>query len=37
MDWDEKFKIECALSFIQPLELDLVSKTNLEKVVKAAI
>ena len=37
LDWDEKFKIECALSFISPLELDLVNKSNKEKVVKAAI
>ena len=37
MDWDDKMQKECAYSFIKPLELDLVSKRNKEKVCKAAV
>jgi hypothetical protein len=30
-------QIECALSFIKPLELDLINRRNKEKVAKAAV
>jgi hypothetical protein len=37
LDWDDKMQIECALSFIKPLELDLINRRNKEKVAKAAV
>ena len=30
-------QIECAKSFIKPIQMDLVSKKNSEKVIKAAV
>lgn len=37
LDWDDKMQKECALSFLQPLKLDLVSKRNKEKTLKVAV
>lgn len=37
MDWDDKMQKECANSFIKPIQMDLISKKNKEKVVKAAV
>jgi hypothetical protein len=37
MDWDDKMQKECAYSFIKPLELELISKRNKEKVCRAAV
>lgn len=37
LDWDEKMQLECAESFIKPLELELVNRRNKEKVAKAAV
>ena len=37
VDWDANMQIECASSFIKPLELGLVSELNKEKAVRVSV
>ena len=37
VDWDSRMQKECATSFIRPLQMDLISNINKEKLVKVGI
>ncbi|CDW84144.1 serine threonine-protein phosphatase 4 regulatory subunit 4 [Stylonychia lemnae] len=36
-NWDDTMLIECACSFVRPLELDLIDKKNKQKILKIAV